>query len=242
MIEKLDGIIISETNYSETSKILNVLTLKYGLIGVIAKGCRSLKSELLSSTEKLTFGTFNLYYKEGKLSNLISVDIKNRFKNIKRDIMKISYASFLLDLTNQVVKQSQNSLYELLISALIKIEEGYDETVISNIIELKYLDYLGVLPIIDSCALCGSTKTIVTLSSDIGGYLCRKCRKNEPIVNEMTIKYIRMFYYVDINKISKLKLDDNIKKEINYFLDRYYDKYTGLYLKSKSFIKNLENL
>ena len=27
--------------------------------------------------------------------------------------------------------------------------------------------------------------------------------------------------------------------EINKFLDEYYDKYTGLYLKSKDFLKNI---
>ena len=44
-IESFEGIIISETNYSESSKILNVLTDKYGLIGVMSKGCRNIKSD-----------------------------------------------------------------------------------------------------------------------------------------------------------------------------------------------------
>ena len=35
-IESFEGIIISETNYSESSKILNVLTDKYGLIGIMS--------------------------------------------------------------------------------------------------------------------------------------------------------------------------------------------------------------
>ena len=42
-IESFEGIIISETNYSESSKILNVLTDKYGLIGIMSKGCRNIK-------------------------------------------------------------------------------------------------------------------------------------------------------------------------------------------------------
>ena len=45
-IESIEGIILSETNYSESSKILNVLTKEYGLIGVISKGCRNMKSKL----------------------------------------------------------------------------------------------------------------------------------------------------------------------------------------------------
>ena len=45
-IESFEGIILSETNYSESSKILNVLTDKHGLIGVMSKGCRNMKSKI----------------------------------------------------------------------------------------------------------------------------------------------------------------------------------------------------
>ena len=114
--------------------------------------------------------------------------------------------------------------------------------VISNILELKYLDFLGVMPIIDECSICGNKKAIVTLSVDKGGYVCKNCHTNEKIVSEKTIKLIRMFYYVDIAKISKLEISNSVKKEINEFLDNYYDKYTGLYLKSKSFVHNLNKI
>ena len=50
-----------------------------------------------------------------------------------------------------------------------------------------------------------------------------------------------MFYYVDIDRITKLELDEKNKLEINKFIDDYYDRYTGLYLKSKSFIKLIES-
>ena len=51
-----------------------------------------------------------------------------------------------------------------------------------------------------------------------------------------------MLEYVDISKISKLDVSDTVKKEINAFIDDYYDRYTGLYLKSKNFLKKLVNL
>lgn len=238
MIEELLGIVVSESDYSETSKILQVLTSKYGIISVLSKGCKRLKSDLRSVSNKLTFGTFNIIYKENKLSTLVSVDVKNRFKNILNDIEKISYASFLLELSHQVSKQNFNSLvYDFLISSLTKIDEGFDPLVITNILELKYLDLLGVMPVLDQCCICGNKNDIATISSYKGGYLCNKCRGNEKIVDEKTIKLLRMFYYVDIDKISKLEIKEKNKYEINNFIDEYYDRYTGLYLKSKSFIK-----
>ena len=46
-----------------------------------------------------------------------------------------------------------------------------------------------------------------------------------------------MYYYVDIVGITKLDVSKEVTQEINRFLDDYYDRYTGLYLKSKDFIK-----
>ncbi|MDD2434969.1 MAG: DNA repair protein RecO [Bacilli bacterium] len=243
MIEKVEGIIVTERDYGETSKILNIITKEYGLIGVMAKGSKTIKSPLRSVTGKLTYGYFHIYYKQDKLSILSSVDIIDHFKNIKKDIEKISYATFLLELTEQVIKQSgNNEVYYLLINSLIKINEGFDPLVITNILELKLLEYLGVMPIIDKCSICGSTSSIATLSAHRGGYICNNCLKNDQIVSSKTIKLIRMFYYVDIAKISKLDISNIAKIEINQFLDNYYDEYTGLYLKTKSFINSLKKL
>jgi DNA repair protein RecO (recombination protein O) len=242
MKETVEGIVISETPYSETSKIINILT-EQGVIGCMAKGARNIKSNLRIGTTNLTYASFIISSKKDKLSNLISVDIIKDYRNIKKNITKISYATFILDLANQVMKHSgQKEVYELLIAALNKIEDNFDPVVITNILELKYLDFLGVMPILDKCACCGTKTGIATLSSSRGGYICNNCLKNEVIVSEKTIKLIRMFYYVDIAKISTLEISGIAKKEISDFLDDYYDRYTGLYLKSKNFLKNLNKV
>jgi len=240
MVIDVEGIVINTKNYGDTSKIIDILTKEYGIIGVMAKGCKNLKSNLRSVTNKLTYATFTIYFKKDKLSILSEASVINNFSNIKKDIEKISYASFLIDLTNQVYKQCEdNNLYDLLISSLIKINDNFNPLIITNILELKYLEYLGVMPNLNGCSICG-TKSVVTLSSDKGGYLCSKCHTNEPIVSDKAIKLVRMYTLVDINKISKLDLNKKIVSEVNNFIDAYYDRYTGLYLKSKEFLNKLK--
>jgi len=242
-IESIEGIILSETNYSESSKILNVLTKEHGLIGIMSKGCRNMKSKLRGVSRKLLYGKMNIYYKQNGLSTLISIDVINSFSNTIMDLEKISYASFVLDLTHQVAKQNEaEEIFDLLKDTLIKIEEGLNPMALTNIIELKLLDYLGVSPNIDACTYCGNTKQIITLSSDAGGYICKDCYKNEPLVSEKTIKMIRMYYYVDIKNITKLDVSKEVSFEINRFLDDYYSRFTGLYLKSKDFIKKINQI
>lgn len=240
-IKKVKGIIINDVNYSESSKILNIITDEYGKIGILSKGCRNLKSNLRSVSMKLTYGYFHIYYKENSLSTLIAVDIIDEFINIKKDLKKIGYAAYLLDLTNQVSKEANSfELFFLLEAALLKINLGFDPMIITNIVELKYLSFLGVMPTLDRCVLCGNDKQIITLNSDCGGYICSNCYNDEYIVDEKTTKLVRMFYYVDIAKIKELNINERNKQEINKFLECYYERYTGLYLKSKDFLAQIK--
>lgn len=240
---KVEGIVIGETNYSESSKILRVLTDEYGIISVMSKGCRNLKSKLRGVSSQMTYGMFNIYYKENGISTLVSVDVLNCFRNIMLDIEKISYSSYLLELAEQVSKHSlDKNPFKYLKQTLIKINENYDSRVLTNIFELKMLDFLGIRPVIDSCCVCGTTKNIITISPSMGGYICSNCQQNEKIYQDKTIKLIRMLYYVDIEKITKLEIHDNVKKELDEFIDLYYDNFSGLYLKSKKFLKNINKI
>ena len=239
-IKCVEGIVLSEVNYSESSKILSVLTKDYGLISIIAKGCRNLKSKLRGVSSKFTYGNFHIYYKEKGISTLTEVDVINSFSKIMNNIDKIAYASYILDLIHQVAKDSSDEeLYNLLINGLNKINDNYDEKVISLIIELKLLDFLGIMPIIDKCCVCNSTKNIITISGDSGGYLCKNCQKSEKIYSEKLVKLLRMLVLVELDKITKLDISSEVVTELTEFVDDYYSRYAGLNLKSKSFLQDL---
>ena len=242
MIEKVEGIILSISDYQESSRILQVLTKEHGLIGIIAKGCKSVKSPLRAACNSYTYGYFYIYYKENKLSLLSNVDIINSYSNIRLDIELISYMAYLCDLTYQVVKQNDDSnIFDILINALDKINNKLNPLIITNIVELKYLDYLGISLNLDSCVKCGSKEDIVTIDGDDGGFICKNCYTNQAIVDKKTIKLIRMYYLVDIKTISTIKISDVVSREINNFINTYYDRYTGLFLKSKEFLNKLIN-
>lgn len=242
MIEKVEGIVLGTTDYLENSKILNVFTKEHGLIGIISKGSKKPKSPLKICSNNFTYGIFSIYYKKDKLSTLVSCDIINYFKNIRSDIELISYINYIASLTKEVLKQdSNNNIYDILINGILKIESGLNPLVITNIIELKYLDYLGVPVNLDECVICGSNK-IVNLSFSKGGYVCINHNDSLEHVDPKTIKMLRMYYYLDISKLDNIKISDNVIHEINSFLTIYYEQYTGLYLKSKKFLENLLNI
>lgn len=238
---EVDGFVLSEIPYGESSKIINVLTREYGVIGIMCKGAKSLKNRYRVPTMKLSYSHFNIMYKENKLSTLVSADVINPFKLVKSDILLVSFLAYLTELTSQVVKQSNDieNIYVDFIKTILKLEDGLDPIVLTNILEIKYLEYLGVLFNLDECVICGSKNNIATFDADKGGYICINCLTNEIIVDKKVIKMIRMYYYVNIDSIKEIKVDDLTKNTINKYLDLYYERYTGLYLNSKDFLKKL---
>lgn len=243
MISKIRGIIITETPYGEHSKIVNVLSEEHGLVGIMCNNAKNLKNPLRTKTLKFTYGYFHINYNENKLSKLIDVDIIDNLTKIKEDIELISYMSYITDLTYQVVKQNNdNEIFNLYLSTVLKLNEGQNPLILTNILELKYLDYLGVGLNLESCIKCGNKTHIVTLDPDEGGYICQNCYQNEKLLDPKSIKLIRMYYLIDINSITEINIKPNIANEINYFLDKYYERYTGLYLKSKEFLRKISKL
>lgn len=239
-IISVEGISLSETNYSESSKILNVLTREYGLIGIMSKGSRKIKSKLRGVSRKLMYGKYHIYYRENGLSTLIGVDVINSFDKTVMDLKKVSYASYIIDLVHQIAKQNnEEEIFDLLKNTLVKIEDDFSPEVLTSILEVQALKFLGVTPSFDGCSVCGSQMDIVTIDSTAGGYVCKNCYEGGVIVSPKTIKLLRMFYYVDVEKISKLEVSNDTLKEVRVFLDDYYERYTGLFLKSKNFIKSI---
>ena len=51
-------------------------------------------------------------------------------------------------------------------------------------------------------------------------------KENDSIIKENNQSNEKKYYYVDIKNISKLEVSDLVTKEINQFLDGYYEKYS----------------
>jgi len=243
MITKVTGFIVSTVPFKDTSLVLNILTKEYGLIGVLGKGVKNIKSPLRALTQKFTYGFFYVYYKEGKLSTLKDVDIIDPLIFLHSDITKIGYLNYISELAVQVYKESENKkIFDLFMSIVLKMNEGLDEEVLTNIFEMKCLPFLGVGMELTACSVCGNTKDIVTIDGDKGGLVCKNCYQKERLVSVKSIQLLRMYDLVEIKSISKLEIKEEYKKEINTFIETYYNRYTGMYLKSKDFIKKLKEL
>ncbi len=233
---KTKGIVLHETPYGETSKILNILTEDFGKISVISKGCRNIKNKLRGVSNKMNYCEYTLSYKENGISTMIEGDTINSFKNVFGDMKKSIYSFYLMDLVNQVLNENNDKeIFYLLSSSLIKINDGLSPELISNIVEINLLKYLGVKLNLDSCINCGRVDNLITIDFDNGGCLCKNCYHDGFLFNEKALYLMRLLSKVDLLKVKELEITDNdVVHEIDNFIYEYYSHYTGIYLNKKN--------
>ena len=58
MEECVEGIILYVTPFKESSEILQVLTKEYGLIGLLCRGSKKIKSKFLNKTRIYNYANF----------------------------------------------------------------------------------------------------------------------------------------------------------------------------------------
>jgi DNA repair protein RecO len=182
---------------------------------------------------KLVYGEFTIIYKERGISNLIEGNLLNSFKYIMTDYNKMLYANNLINVFKNILKENNNKeLFSILKAALIKINDDFNPELINIICYVKLLNFLGVAPSFLECINCGS-HDIKTFDISVGA-VCNNCYHDTYLFSENTLKLLKLFQKVDIEKIEKLNITSKKTiEELNLFIKEYYETYTGIYLNIK---------
>lgn len=226
----IKGIIIKSIDYSESSKICHLLT-DSGVQSVLVKGAKRLKSKFLGILEPVTLVSFIV--SGSNLKVLTDADLVNEYKVIHESIKKLVYANNLLELINVLIHEDYCLIYNFLLKCLNKMEECFDEEVISFIFELKLLKLLGVEPQFDACISCGK-EFVDGFNIELGGVVCKAC---SGIHNLELLNTIYELYRFDIsNDIPNI--DEGMKSQLRAFIDEYYKIHVGYITKAHRFFNS----
>ena len=104
-MQKTEGIILRRREIRETSLILITYTRDLGKIHGLVKGVRGAASAVPWYLEPLTLQTMVLYERRRSPWSLVSAcDLLDAFDPIRRDLTRISYASFCLDAVDSLTE------------------------------------------------------------------------------------------------------------------------------------------
>ncbi|MFY0757532.1 DNA repair protein RecO [Metabacillus dongyingensis] len=246
MLQKCEGIVIRTNDYGETNKIVTIYTRELGKVGVMARGAKKPNSRLTSSTQLFTYGYF-LFQKSSGLGGLQQGETISSMRGIREDIFLTAYASYAAELLDKSTEQNEPNpfLFELFSQTLQLLNEGVDPDVLLYIFEMKILNVLGLYPQLDSCVNCSSKDGTFHFSIRENGFICHRCFEVDPYrlpISQATAKLLRLFYYFDLERLGKVTVKPETKTELKLVIDSYYSEYSGIFLKSKKFLDQMESL
>lgn len=243
MLTKCEGIVIRSVDYGETNKIITLYTREFGKVGVMARGAKKPSSRFSAVTQLFHYGSY-LFQSGRGLGQLQQAETIESFRSIREDIFLTAYTAYIAELLDKGTEERKPSsaLFELFYQSLHYIDEEYDPEVIMNIFELKMLSIFGFAPELNRCVNCGAQEGTFSFSIREGGLLCHRCEHIDPYRLKITpavARLLRVFYYMDLDRLGTISLKEETKSEIRRVLDAYYGEYLGVELKSKRFLNQM---
>jgi len=176
------AVVVRTRAFGESDKIVTFLTRDLGKIAGIAKGARRSKRRFVNVLEPFTHVDVTLRLRQGSdLAFVNACVLVDAPISIARDLMKFAYASYVLELTDRMVREREAGpdTYELVRDAIALIEQSDAEAGVLRAFELHLLRLTGYEPELDRCRRCATavaSGTTMYVHPARGGVLCIRCR------------------------------------------------------------------
>lgn len=182
-----------------------------------------------AGTQFLCFGEYQLF-KGGDTYKINSCETIEMFYNIRTDLDKLTYASYITKIVNDVTTENQNSYntLKLFLNTLYAISET-DKSLdlITSVFKLRLLKILGFAPNTKTCVACKTEEDLSCFSIKDNGFKCKNCSKQDHGSIEMkeptknAIKYIMIS---DPKKIFSFSLSEEGIKELELISNIYLNE------------------
>ncbi|GED12712.1 DNA repair protein RecO [Aneurinibacillus migulanus] len=246
MIGKAEGIVVRTTDYGEANKILTVYTREAGKVSMMARGAKKSKSRFTAVSQLFTYGYF-LYRVGSGMGSLQQGDLINSFRAVREDLTKTAYAVYLAELLDRLTedKEPNQYLFDMMLYALKWMEEGKDPDIIARLFEMKMLYVAGCRPQFDVCRGCGVEEAPFFVSIHEGGFVCQSCQRDDPslmAVSSGTVRILRLLQHINMPQLGNVSVKPETKEQLRCVLYAFFEDCTGLYLKSRRFLDQIEQM
>ncbi len=222
----VQGIIIREMPYKETSKILTVITRELGRISVMVLGANRPRSRKGSLTQKYSVAYFDLergrsfYYLKG-------VQLQNSHYGIRCDIKRLAVGEVAMEFIDRTYDMSikYEKLYQAtstFLSGLATLESGYLKYLTA--FQIKWIALLGYQPNLFSCVNCGKKNMKkARFSISLGGLVCEDCKVEQRgrLITKETLQALIDLMFTPFDKLDTIHIDYRRLHSIHIMLYRY---------------------
>jgi DNA repair protein RecO (recombination protein O) len=186
--ESTAAIVLRARDYSESDRIVTLLTRDFGKLGGIAKGAKASRRRFERKLEP--FSCVTLFFQRRPHGQLVFITRAEPGAlpqpNLEDDLGKIALGSYMLELADALTREEADAAaaYDVLGAALDALGHGRATTALRHVYELKMLRAAGFGIEFERCRSCrtvveGHGPAVYFVISR-GGIVCPRCRPEAP--------------------------------------------------------------
>lgn len=245
--------VVSNTmRMSNSSKLVSLITERYGLVKVMAKGARRPTSRYGAALEPVTVIETIYYHKDGReIQTLSSADIIEPFPRIKSDMLSFCTASAMVESAQMVTAPEDQSsgTFPVLVEALAGLERSDDADLDKHLwrFMLRLVAAAGYRPALDRCAVCGKRPktSSVFFSFQDGGLICPctdTAQRYGFWISPGSLMVMKVLMSSHEDELPRIGIGSRQRREVGHAVHQFFAYHTGTSRQPRalSFIKKLE--
>lgn len=190
----IDGIVLKEADFGESSKMLTVFSGEQGIVRVCAKGVRKPNSKVRSAAQIFCYSHLELYKRQGEVYTLTGANIIHAFYGISENLDTYYAAGYMFRILLKVLQPElpDPDTLRLLLNCLYYLETGK-----------RSPRYIQVLFILRLLSIQGFMPDVTQLAA-----------RNKRVLQPGTLRALQHITESDMEFLFKFSVSDTILEEL----------------------------
>ncbi|MCL1835006.1 MAG: DNA repair protein RecO [Oscillospiraceae bacterium] len=243
MYTNTSGLVLRETAYKDSGKILTVLTADEGKLTVSARGARRRNSKLAAATQLLVYSEMTLY--EGRAGRVLTEARSiEQFHGLRNDVVLLAHGSYFAQLAEAASDEDSpgRELLPLCLNALFALSEAIKTPeYVKPAFELKLMELSGFAPAVDRCCSCGAEAPETAMLDIDGGVIrCGDCAPpGADMLGAGVLRAMRYILSCNPKKLFSFTLGATALRELSRICESYLLSHLDRDFRTLDYLKKL---
>lgn len=241
--------VLRSVDYGESDRIVTFFTREHGKLPAFARAARKSQRRFGGALEPFQRLRIRFRDRRGDLASLASATIEEGRPSLLADYDLIARASYLTELVTEATREREahpelfdllDRGFDLLASPAFAAAPTPKREAWRCTFELKLLDLAGYRPVLDACAMCGTTEAArFRFAPERGAVLCGACAMGSGgvPVSAGTLRLLQAALDADLTRLDRLVFSPDQLDEARALLGAFLRWQLGKELKSAKFLE-----
>lgn len=234
-VYRTEAIVLRRMDLGEADRLLTLFTPGEGKVKAIAKGVRRPNSKKSGHLEP--FSRSRLMLARGRNLDIITqAEAINQFPNLQTDLERLGAAAYLVELIDRFTVEEGGSepLYDLLLAALLQLDNQVPLAPLARYFELRMLDLVGYRPELFQCVGCGQEIEARDqyFSAVEGGILCPNCGQRSESAERISLSALKVLRHYQRSSY-EVAVAPKVRQQVHVELDSLMESYLVYLLERK---------